>query len=75
MTAYILARSGFGIALLPDLLIPNDPEMMKIKLTNAPTPSFGLYYKPSVGDGALRQFISLATHHFSELGKQGTAVK
>lgn len=75
MTAYILARSGFGIALLPDLLIPNDPEMMKIKLTNAPTLSFGLYYKPSVGDSVLRQFISLAAHHFSELGKQDTAVR
>lgn len=65
--SYILARSGYGIALLPDLLIPTDPEIIKLHLDNAPILSFGLYHKPTTGDDLLRHFISIAKKHFGEI--------
>lgn len=64
--SYVLARSGFGIALLPELLIPNDPEITKIRLEDAPLLPFGLYYKPSYNDTLVKRFISLAREHFEK---------
>lgn len=64
--AYVLARAGFGIALLPDILVPDDPEITKIALLDSPQLSFGMFYRPSVGDELKRRFIALAKSIFDE---------
>ena len=64
--SYVLARSGFGVALLPDLLLPSDPEIVKIRLDDAQALSFGLFHKPSAGDSLIRRFIGLAKAHFEK---------
>lgn len=64
--SYVLARSGFGIALLPNLLIPNDPQIIKVRLDDAPKLSFGLFYKPSANDDLTKRFIGLAKAHFEK---------
>lgn len=64
--AYVLARSGFGVALLPDILVPDDPEITKIALLDSPSLSFGIFYRPSVGDELKHRFISLAKSIFDE---------
>ncbi len=65
--SYVLAHSGFGIALLPDLLIPNDPEIVKMRLDDAPKLSFGLLYKPNADNSLSKRFIQLAKAHFEKI--------
>lgn len=64
--SYVLAHSGFGIALLPEILIPNDHKISKINLEEAPQLAFGLYYKPSNGDDLIRRFVSLSKSFFDK---------
>lgn len=62
--AYVLARSGFGVALLPDILVPNDPEIAKIALNDSPSLSFGMFYRSTGKDTLKRQFIAAASEIF-----------
>lgn len=62
--SFVLARSGFGVALLPDFFIPSDPEIVKFALTDSPSLSFGMFYKPSAGDGTVKQLVNIAKEHF-----------
>lgn len=58
--AVVLAGAGFGMAVLPDFLVPPEQNIVKIPLENAPSLSFGMFYKPSPGDEILREFMRIA---------------
>lgn len=58
--AYILACSGYGIALLPEMLFPDDSSIVKIKLEDTPKLSCGLFYRPTSGDTPVRRFMKYA---------------
>lgn len=59
----VLVKAEFGIALLPDLLIPPDTGLAAIPIQDAPPISFGVYYKSLSGNRVLKSFIqTLKTH-------------
>lgn len=64
--AYVLAISGYGVAILPELLFPEGGNAVKIRLDDTPTLSCGLFYRPKTGDSLIRQFIQSAKTQFSE---------
>lgn len=64
--AHILTCSGYGIAILPELLFPENFNIVKVKLGDTPKLSYGLFCRPFTGDSLVRRFIQLAKSHFSE---------
>lgn len=64
--SYVLARSGFGVALLPDLLVPSDPATVKIKIENAPKLSFGLFCQNTSANKLTKRFIQIASETIAE---------
>jgi len=70
----VLSRSGFGIALLPEILIPDDNKITKVKFEDAPKLAFGLYYKPSTGDDLIRKFVSLSKSFFDSISQKRMSV-
>ena len=61
--AVVLASSGVGVAFLPEIYISNE-YIAKVPLENTPKLSFGMFYKPYVGDTLLKQFIQTAKEYF-----------
>ena len=61
--AVVLASSGVGVAFLPEIYISNE-YIAKVPLENTPKLSFGMFYKPYVGDTLLKQFIQAAKEYF-----------
>lgn len=70
--AIVLAGAGFGIAILPDLLIPPGGDMVKLNLEEAPGLSYGLFYKSYPGDSILKEFVKSAKRHFADTAPPGT---
>lgn len=64
--AVVLAGSGFGIAVLPKLLIPHGTHLTVLELKDAPDLSFGMFYKPYPGDDALKKLIQITKECFRE---------
>lgn len=64
--ACILAKAGFGMAILPDFLVPPGEDTMQLPLAQGPSLSYGLFYKSYPGDGILREFVELTREHFSQ---------
>lgn len=58
--AVILAKAGFGLAILPELLVQGREALVKAEIEGAPKLSFGMFYKPSPADTLLRKFIQRA---------------
>lgn len=57
--AVVLVSAGLGVAALPKFLIPNEGHIAQVPLTDAPTLSYGAFYKPYPGDDVRRKFIQL----------------
>ncbi len=64
----VLAGSGVGIAFLPDIYIPDESCLKKIRLTDAPKFTFGMFYKTHPGDALLKSFIRIAAEYFGSVG-------
>lgn len=62
----VLAGAGFGVAVLPELFIPPESNLVRIKLTDAPALSFGAFYKPYPGDDMLRKFIHIIKRNLAQ---------
>lgn len=70
--AYTLAQAGYGVALLPSLLVPQtDDEIHRIVLRGAPKLSFGVYHRPLGGEESEKHCIRIARSFFE--GQEGTA--
>lgn len=67
----VLAKAGFGLAVLPEIMVPPESDMRTIPIKDAPKLSFGMFYKPYPGDLLLKHFIQSAKKHFSDLARSG----
>ena len=64
----VLARAGFGAAILPELLVPPGNDLAKVALEEAPRISFGLFYKPHPGDSIIKKFVQITRQRFGSPG-------
>ena len=62
----LLVAAGYGISILPDLLIPENPFIARIPLKGAAPLSFGIYYKSLQGKPALRTFLQCVKECFPQ---------
>lgn len=58
-TAVILAASGLGIAILPELAVIENDRIVKIKTEDAPKLSFGMFYKSHPESEVVRKFLQI----------------
>ena len=65
--AVVLAEAGYGLAILPELMVPANHQIRAIQIEGAPKLSFGLFYKSYPGDGILKHFIQCAKQYFSDM--------
>ena len=63
----VLVRAGFGIAILPDLFVPEDDRLVKIPVDSLAPISFGIYYKSLQGNRLLRPFIEILKTFFAQI--------
>ena len=61
-----LAEAGFGLAILPEIMVPANHKLKAVQIEDAPRLSFGLFYKSYPGDIVLRHFIQSAKRRFSD---------
>lgn len=59
-----LAKAGFGIAVLPDLMTLKDPSLSYIPLTGFEPMSYGAYYNSTANRLALKLFLKLCREYF-----------
>lgn len=53
----VLVQAGFGVSLLPDLLIPRNVSLVHLPLQGMPPASFGVYYTPNQRDGLVKSLL------------------
>lgn len=61
----LLARCGYGVALLPGFLLPDDPELVCVPITNTQNIEYGIYYRTS--EAHIRFFVREYARHFHEV--------
>ena len=62
----VLVKAGFGIAIVPELLIQPSVKTIKIPIKDAPAISFGVYYKSAKRNIMVKNFIEAMKLTFSE---------
>ena len=65
----VLMQAGFGVAVIPEFLVPRDASLTALPLSGAPEVSFGMFYKPYPGNEVLRKLIQLARQQLSPSGQ------
>ena len=63
-TAILLAASGLGIAILPELVVTEDNGVVKVKAENAPKLSFGMLYKSRPESEVVQKFLKITRRFF-----------
>lgn len=61
----VLVASGYGISVLPDVLIQENHRLVKVPIKDISPTSLGIYYKSLQGNPALKLFIDEARVIFS----------
>lgn len=61
----VLVMAGYGISVLPDFLVPDDPKLAKIPLKDTEPMPFGIYYQSLQGKPGLKAFIQCAKENFA----------
>ena len=54
-----LVEAGYGISLLPSLLLPPDGRLIHLPVDGGPVFSYGLYFKDMLNNPVLKEFIHL----------------
>lgn len=67
--AITLAQAGYGVAVLPGMLVDRNPPLAGVPIEGVEPLSFGLYYKTLAGNPLLRDFVALAREHLA-FGRQ-----
>lgn len=62
----MLAKAGYGIAILPDLSILKDRTLTRVPLSGFEPMSFGAYYKVQNENPILKLFLRLAQEHIGQ---------
>lgn len=57
--AVVLTKAGFGISILPDLLIPPTLSLARVPIEGVGPASFGIYYKSVQGNAPLKSLIQI----------------
>ena len=65
----VLTASGYGVSVLPDLLVPDLPGLCQIPLKGSQPVSFGLYYKTVKGRPLVKAFLAAAQKTWPGLGR------
>lgn len=65
--AIALAQAGYGIAVLPDLFQGRRPSLRYFPITDAPSISYGIYYKTLAGHPLRKIFVASAKESFSAM--------
>jgi DNA-binding transcriptional LysR family regulator len=73
--AIVMALAGFGTAILPDILLPSSPELIKIPIPDAPAVSLGMFYKSHPGDDLVRRFTQIARQKFQSATERKTSAE
>ncbi len=60
----VLVSAGYGISVLPDLLVPEMPLIARVPLAGVEPTSFGIYYRSLQGNPALKAFVACAKECF-----------
>lgn len=60
-----LAKAGFGVTVLPNLMPLKDPALAYVPLTGFEPMSYGAYYNGISGKPLLKLFLQLCKEHFS----------
>lgn len=55
----VLTRSGFGISILPELMLPPHPDIIRLPVSSLEEISFGAYYRNLSSCRFLRPFLDL----------------
>ena len=61
----VLVMAGYGISVLPDFLVPDDPSLAKNPLKDTEAMPFGIYYQSLQGKPGLKAFIQCAKENFA----------
>lgn len=64
--AVVLAEAGYGLAILPEFMVPTSHQISVIRIEDAPKLSFGLFCRSFPGDGILKHFVQCAKRYFSD---------
>lgn len=64
--ALVLAKAGIGVAILPELYLDGQSNLVKVALEDAPKFSFGMFYRTYTGDELLKEFITITRVYFAE---------
>ena len=59
-----LVTAGYGVSVLPDLLVPEMPRISRVPLAGVAPVSFGIYYKSVQGKPALKALLARAKEFF-----------
>lgn len=62
----MLVGSGIGVSILPELLIPDNPDIVKIPIEETEPISFGIYYKTPQNNSILKDFIKIMIKNFKD---------
>lgn len=55
----LLAETGIGMAIMPEMLLPASPDVRKIPIVDCDEISFGIYHKSNISNEVARSFIEL----------------
>lgn len=64
--AVVLAKAGFGWAILPELMVPSEHGIKTISIADAPKLSFGMFYNPYPSNVVLKHLIQAAKQRYSD---------
>jgi DNA-binding transcriptional LysR family regulator len=60
----VMARAGFGAAILPGVLLPPGDDLARLPILDAPVVTLGMFYQAHPGDELVRQFAKIAAQCF-----------
>lgn len=64
MTAMLLAKAGYGVFFLPEVLAPADDALVTIPIEDVETLSFGMYYNTLRSSTLLKDFVRIVKTQF-----------
>ena len=68
-TSVVMARAGYGVAIVPSALTIRSDALAYIPIEDAQLMSYGVYYKKLSGHPELKEFVNLAKEYFVSNGK------
>lgn len=64
---HLLAELGCGIAVIPEMILPQSSVLKRIPVSNDEKISFGVYYKTGTTNEIVQSFIDILRRHFSRV--------